>query len=670
MYKPFEGGSKEKVNGLVCHIPPIGYGYDYETHKLVEVETIKRSKDPKEQYWERVKDPVPDWYKKGRKQEERIQEKDPDYFDPDLENFREREWKRRLYGIWVYIKGNPTYLPGLFYFWLTYWQLDVGKPVYRDTDRRFYYFLQYCIEDPNCYGMVMVTKRRQGKTAKGGVFLTEAVTRTKNVNAGLQSKTEKDAKKVVFANAIVRPFKYLPHYFRPVYDTSQGITPKSELRFYRTNKRGKLSLTEELEEELESLMDYRASGESSYDGDKLYRYLGDEIFKSEGVDIVERHRVNKLCMLDENGMIGGKMLYTSTVEEIEGEIEKYKEFWYRSDPTKPEKNGQTKTGLYKYFVSALETMFFDKYGFPDREKAREHYQAIRDSLADDPAALVAERRRNPFEEKEAFFLTSKECHFDAGAIEERLDILDGKKNLYDLCKLDWNDPKKKDFVIAKPARNGHFKIIEYPENPNNFQMINGFKKPLNNTRYASGIDPYDKLFTVSDRLSQGACYVKRKYDPTIPPEKSNKYVVEYIYRPQTPKILYEDILKLCVYYGCSILVEDNKDGIIQYFYEQGFGNYLMWLPGAKKPGISAAQTKDFKAYLVEVMDEYITYNIDKMFFKEQLKDLRRFNVEKTREFDAAMAAIYTEIASLNKMHRRQETKVVDVKRYFRKFKSA
>ena len=41
-------------------------------------------------------------------------------------------------------------------------------------------------------------------------------------NAGIQSKTGQDAKKV-FAKAVINPFVKLPKFFRPEYDMSGGL---------------------------------------------------------------------------------------------------------------------------------------------------------------------------------------------------------------------------------------------------------------------------------------------------------------------------------------------------------------------------------------------------------------------------------------------------------------
>jgi hypothetical protein len=70
-------------------------------------------------------------------------------------------------------------------------------------------------------GMIEITKRRFGKTYRGGLFLYEYITRTKRTNAGIQSKSGTDSKKL-YNKAFINPFILLPKFFRPEYDMGGG----------------------------------------------------------------------------------------------------------------------------------------------------------------------------------------------------------------------------------------------------------------------------------------------------------------------------------------------------------------------------------------------------------------------------------------------------------------
>jgi homing endonuclease-like protein/LAGLIDADG DNA endonuclease family protein len=288
MYLEIPQGSKTNIQGLDCHIPPEGYVWNMVTKKLEPRGVHKRSDIISEQFWERM--PLPTWYKSKVKEEDayekRRKEDDPPYYDEVYEKYKQQEWDRRLNGFWFMNNGVPTYLTGSHYVFLQWWQIDIGYPKFRIPDMEYFYFLQYCIEDPDSMGMLEITKRRFGKTFRGGLFLYEYPTRTKMTNGGIQSKTGNDAKKV-FAKAVINPFKKLPRFFRPEYDMSLGITPKSEIRFQQTNVRGKKAEDGLDKEELGSMIDFQSADTVAYDGQKLHRYFSDEWAKcfSKGTKI-------------------------------------------------------------------------------------------------------------------------------------------------------------------------------------------------------------------------------------------------------------------------------------------------------------------------------------------------------------------------------------------------
>ena len=219
MYWEIQQGKSIDIQGLHCKIPPPGFVVNMVTGKLEEREIYSRSDIPEEQYWERLSLPI--WYKDTIKRWEaydrKKKEDDPEFYDEQLEQFKAQEWDRRLNGFWFMNNGVPTYITGMHYLFMQWWMIDIGYPKFRVIDLEYFYFLQYVIEDPNCYGMLEICKRRNGKTYRAGVFVYEYVTRTKRTQAGIQSKTVPDAKKV-FSKSVVGPFKKLPKFFRPEYD--------------------------------------------------------------------------------------------------------------------------------------------------------------------------------------------------------------------------------------------------------------------------------------------------------------------------------------------------------------------------------------------------------------------------------------------------------------------
>ena len=667
MYRKHKRNREIELNGIKINIPPNGVLFNIMTNAWEERDILSRSAKPAYQYWERPQ--PPEGYETKRKKEMAVQKTNPDYYNPELQNYRNQEWDRRLNGLWFYNNGRGTYLTGLHYFYLTHWKLDIGYPEFRITDLHFFYFLEYCVQDPNCMGMIEVTKRRQGKTMRAGAFLFELTSRSKNKNAGIQSKTFDDAKDNVFAKGVIMPFKYLPDFFIPIYDTEKGMTPKGELRFFKTNKRGVNDDIFSEKVELESQITFKSSDKFAYDGMKIHRYLADEAGKTKNVDVYDRHQVVQFCLQQEETIIG-KALYTTTVEEMEDGGESFKALWQASDQNKKNTNGRTKSGLYQYFMPAYKTLFYDKYGIPDEEKAKEFYMGERNALMDDNRALASFIRKNPFTIEEAFFSEAESCIYDALALNRQKESITwiDKKELYLQGDFVWEKGERDTRVLFIEKANGKFKVHS-KANVHDHTFYNqvedyGTKKvPKETKKYAIAVDPFDHSITTSNERSDGAGYAYRRYDAID--ELSETFLVQYINRPDKAEIFYEDMIKLAHFFGCEVLSEDNKVGLIKYFEYRGYERFLTKMPNASKYGISA--TVKTHQQIAEETESYITDNLKKVIFTELLDDWLHFNINKTTKFDAAMAAGYTLIAaSKSKFAQKAEQKVklYDVREIF------
>ena len=667
MYRKHKRNRELELNGLKINIPPNGVVFNIMTNAWEERDILSRSAKPAYQYWERPQPPAD--YETKRKKEMLVQKTNPEYYNPELQAYKNQEWDRRLNGLWFYNNGRGTYLTGLHYFYLTHWKLDIGYPEFRITDLHFFYFLEYCMQDPNCMGMIEVTKRRQGKTMRAGAFLFELTSRSKNKNAGIQSKTHDDAKDNVFAKGVIMPFKYLPDFFIPIYDTEKGMTPKGELRFFKTNKRGanEEMFTEKVE--LESQITFKSSDKFAYDGMKIHRYLADEAGKTKNVDVYERHQVVQFCLQQEETIIG-KALYTTTVEEMEDGGESFKALWKASDQNKKNTNGRTKSGLYQYFMPAYKTLFYDKYGIPDEEKAKEFYMGERNALMDDNRALASFIRKNPFTIEEAFFSEAESCIYDALALNRQKESITwiDKKELYLQGDFVWENAERDTRVIFVEKANGKFKVhtkanIHDHTFYNQVEDFGTKKVPKAKTKYAIAVDPFDHSITTSNERSDGAGYAYRRYDAVD--ELSETFLVQYINRPDKAEIFYEDMIKLAHFFGCEVLSEDNKVGLIKYFEYRGYERFLTKMPNATKYGISA--TVKTHQQIAEETENYHLDNLHKVIFIELLDDWLHFNINKTTKFDAAMAAGYTLIAaSKSKFAQKveQKVKLYDVREIF------
>ena len=105
---------------------------------------------------------------------------------------------------------------------------------------------------------------------------------------------------------------------------------------------------------------------------------------------------------------------------------------------------------------------------------------------------------------------------------------------------------------------------------------NGMKFPANEHMGAFGCDSYDISGTVDGRGSKGSLHGLTKF--TMDNAPSNLFFLEYISRPPTAEIFFEDVLMACVFYGMPILAENNKPRLLYYFKRRGYRGFSMNRP--------------------------------------------------------------------------------------------
>lgn len=675
MYKPIPNGSKVTIQGLDCWVPPIGMGSHCVTEELAVTDIIKRSDNPKEQYWERQELPEDFEEMVAEEEEEATRRNDPEYSNPQLDAIREREWRRRLYGVWFYNNGKPTYLTGLHYFFLNYWELDIGYPAFRIIDLEFFYFWEYCCQDPLCYGALDLRKRRDGKSYRGGCILYEAASRTEKAHCGMMQKKYEDARDEIYMKCVLPQFQQLPSFFRPTYDTAAGDAPVSGLRFFKPSKKGKKAMESyrnKTVRELRSRIDYRETKVKTYDGSKLYRVFADERAKVE-IDVVEAHGVLKKCLENDVREVVGKMLVASTVEEI-GIKFRYQRLWEMSDQYNREKTGKTKSGLYRFFIPADRSGARDIYGFPLKEQVRAEILAEREALEDNQTDLADAIRKEPLSVEEAFAVANKDCHYNLPKLNWQRSNLSQLERITQRGNFMWENATPFTRVVWEANTNGRWEMpvgFSFSDTSliNNVAQLGSQYRPGNKARFSLGLDPYDHdIVEDENRRSMAAALVLKKYDPMQPDDPFGKaFICKYHGRPKTATLMYDDILKTCWYFGCQVLYESNKPGIKKYFVDNNCEGFLVKIPGYSDYGIPS--TQENKRAILDCTEEYIENYVDRVYFLSLIDDWIKFDVTKTQKFDLAMAAGWTLIAELQKVSR-GEGKLKPITDFIRKHKIA
>lgn len=652
MYDKIEGGSIIDIQGLQCNLPPEGYVFNLITKQVEYRGVYKRSENQSEQYWKRI--PLPDWYadtmKKWDEYDKKRKEDDAEFYDERLEDFKRQEWDRRLNGFWYMNNGKATYLTGLHYLYLQWWSIDIGYPKFRIPDLEKFYFMEYCIQDPLCMGMLEVTKRRFGKSFVAGLFVSEYITRTKMTNGGIQSKTGSDAKKF-FAKTVVNPFRRLPKFFRPEYDMSLGVNPKSEMRFQKTNVRGKKAEESIDKDELGSVIDFQSADTVAYDGQKLHRYVADECGKTTEVNVYDRHEVVRYCLLDDEGNIIGKALYTTTVEKLtsekDGVQDAFKLLWEESNQEKRQENGTTSSGLYRFFMSAKRTRNFDDFGYPDENKTLDQILADRETVKNNPRALSARVRKEPLTIDEAFSTDSDKCIFNVMNIGAREQYLKEnpviKRHIMFYRDLDqtvrWRN-------ITEKEEDFHWVITQFPkpgeENKHTFDVK--LRKPGRIYDGAIAIDGYSNS-QGGKYGSKASAWIGRRYD-LLDPDNTGKAIGHLYGRPQIKETLHEQVLLAAEFYGYQAWYEHNSDDYLSYFRDRGRVGYLGSYPMSTIDPSKRETADRHKGFpttpfsLTKQTDVGIMYfenHIDSIDFENLLEDAKKFDPNNRTDYDITVS---------------------------------
>lgn len=645
---PDKYSSVETIRGVNIYLPEYGYGIDADYEDIIKpVEIIKRSNKPEEQYWE--KEDLPNEFMDWVADENSKKESDSSYFNYDLERIRQKEWHRRLFGIWVWIKGVPYYIPGSYYFYLTYWQLDMGFPVFRKSDYKKALYWKWNEYNPFSYGMIEITKRRGGKSVFAAAMLTEYATRTMRAICSMQSKTEEDAKKL-FDYHVVTPFQSLSPIFIPKYDTNKGTKPEKKLSFYAASSRGKNGVVSE--EQIKSEISFVDSTPDKLDGQKLARVIFDERGKVD-FDLVDAHITVRKCLIDWRGNIVGKMIVTTTVEEI-GLKSKFFTLWKQSS-IDTLLNDTTTSGLFSFFMPADEAGDCDIYGDAYIEKNRAKIMDNRAKLKGDKKALIAEIRKDPLNEREAFMVLNDNCHFDAMLLNEMYqDAIAAESVMVEYGNFYWKDgvPFSESLWEKCSKENARWSMpAKYKVQDGDKILWNGnVAIPQNTIQYIMGGDPFQNDITEDTRNSKASAGTLCRAEVGSDQEYYNRmFVCKYHARPQIAKLYHMDMVLQCFYFGCKFLVEAKMDGgLRKYFIDNGLEKLLIYLPGKQTAGIDPNQ--DNKVILINCWEEWINTEgkNGKMIYPDVIDDekdgLLKFNVNNTEASNQVMGLGWTLVA--------------------------
>jgi len=638
----------------------------------------KRSGKSTEQYWERTEIP---------RELDKIQSifqwnEKPTEFKNKWVDYIEQEFDYREQGFWFMNNGKPCYITGSHYMYLQWSSIDIGYPDFREANRIFFIFWEACKADPRCFGMIYLKIRRSGFSFMSSSECVNIGTLARDARVGILSKTGSDAKKM-FTDKVVPINNRLPFFFKPIMDGMDK--PKTELAFrVPASKITKKNMYETSVDEIEGLdttIDWKNTEENSYDGEKLAFLAHDESGKwTSPNNILNNWRVTKTCLRLGSKVIG-KCMMGSTSNALNKGGSNFKKLYEDSSTKERNANGQTKSGMYSLFIPMEWNMegFIDRYGMPVFRKpakaiagvdgewilngAIDYWEAEVDSLKNDADALNEFYRQFPRTESHAFRDESKQALFNLTKIYQQIDYNDTmiKEHYLTRGSFMWADGIKDSRVIWSPDIRGRFLMSWVPPKhlQNNIHERGGVKYPGNDHLGSFGCDSYDISAVVGGRGSNGSLHGMTKFHMDEAP--INEFFLEYIARPQTAEIFFEEVLMACVFYGMPILVENNKPRLLYHFKNRGYRGFCMNRPDKQYSKLSKTErelggipnsSEDVKQAHASAIESYIEKyvgidfsgayrnpdEIGTMPFTRTLEDWAKFDISDRTKFDACISS--------------------------------
>ena len=139
------------------------------------------------------------------------------------------------------------------------------------------------------------------------------------------------------------------------------------------------------------------------------------------------------------------------------------------------------------------------------------------------------------------------------------------------------------------------------------------------------------------------------------------FFLEYVARPQTAGIFFEEVLMACVFYGMPILIENNKPRLLYHLKNRGYRGFSMNRPDKDYTKLSKSEreiggipnsSEDIKQAHAAAIESYIekyvgldltsTYRepdvMGSMHFTKTLEDWAKFDVSNRTKFDATISS--------------------------------
>lgn len=646
------------IQGIDCHFRDLRKSHVTEDGELVEAEEILYSDLPQdEQYFRHMEHPFSD--------DELIAIANKDLVYQDFtaiqKQWVDRENKRFEEGVYAYIDGVITYIPGAYWCYVNYWTLEHGdKPEYRDDDRLFFLFHEYLRLETGVLALTRLKGRRQGATSIAMFFMWFIAGRKEHRLCGTTSFND-GACQDNFQRMFMFGFKAMLPVFQADFDSDS----ENFIRFVKPVEKRKKGILAVKREGLNSYCDYKSNAINSYDSGRQSYNVPDEAGKRGKVNINSYwSRLYKTFLTGAN-KVGFGYLPTTVGAKKEGG-ENYKEFYDSSNQNAINPNTGKPYGLntpsrcVRYFVPATRCYAgcIDKFGRSVIEDPVEPILGNDGRWITEGSKTIIKREREkilkeeqkrehrrdyPLDEHDAFAFEAGICEFDEQRMQDRIDFLEKhpefafwrQGTLYDEY-----DPEQGKLIIKwRDDPKGECFIEEFPEETNLYSDTNGTLEVENGHMYSIGADTYKNIF--AEGGSDGAICAFKKSCIIDGKQTGLKPVFFFIGRPKLIKDFNRMMLFTCLYFGGKVNVEiDAGTWFYEDFLEWDALQLLEWtpavdltkpkqkiLPGTQSgnPFELAKQLEVAKIYYDGTSQVAYNGNVDRVTFIPLLKDSKSYN---------------------------------------------
>jgi len=464
------------------------------------------------------------------------------------------------------------------------------------------------------YGFCHPKRRRRGATSAAACIAYLITTEQRLRHCGLQSLNDDMARKDVYLDKVIRPWKKLPFWHKPAHDGSN--TPKERLNFQMPAERTALSSSIEKDAH-DGWIEPRSSNERAFDGLMLHALIRDEGGKIDGAfyDLNLWWSVHKKTLAQGGVNIHGLCMVPSTVGEMDGGGgRQYEKLIQQSKFDNRDANGETTSGLLTIMEAAFDGLdgFIDEFGQSIIEDPKSPVKTNDGNWVDIGAKTFLERRREqllresdqdgyiqelrdfPFTLREAMTKGTKNSGIDIKILRKRSTEI-----RYSRSPRNYIKPRQGSFywvsdfggeVAFRDDVDGKFWISQFPDPAfrNRFAVDAAenqkYPDPVCCNRFLVGADPFmfDMRDTTQGKKSNGAIAILKHRDYGQDPDEkprsewlSEKFVLTYSDRSEDKDAYVEDVLMACLFYSSFVYPEMNVPIIAEKFREWGFAGYLL-----------------------------------------------------------------------------------------------